>query len=144
MKKGIMELSDLVIVNKSDGALVDSARYAQIEYTSALKFVKAITSFWKARVIRVSSMGGPEGGIDKAWDTMKEYFEIMEVNIIFASCFFGIEMLTLTLASTFTPYTVVRRTAKETWTSAQDLDVAPSVVRAHGSSERGCTGARNG
>ncbi|KAF9309070.1 hypothetical protein BG003_010239 [Podila horticola] len=78
MKKGIMELSDLVIVNKSDGALVDSARYAQIEYTSALKFVKAITSFWKARVIRVSSMGGPEGGIDKAWDTMKEYFEIME------------------------------------------------------------------
>ncbi|KAG0020696.1 hypothetical protein BGZ82_011526 [Podila clonocystis] len=78
MKKGIMELSDLVIVNKSDGALVDSARYAQIEYTSALKFVKAITSFWKARVVRVSSMGGPEGGIDKAWDTMKEYFQIME------------------------------------------------------------------
>lgn len=89
MKKGIMELSDLVIVNKSDGALVDSARYAQIEYTSALKFVKAITSFWKARVIRVSSMGGPEGGIDKAWDTMKEYFEIMEVIITLASCFLG-------------------------------------------------------
>ncbi|KAF9401379.1 hypothetical protein BGZ94_005222 [Podila epigama] len=78
MKKGIMELSDLVIVNKSDGALVDSARYAQIEYTSALKFVKAITSFWKARVIRVSSMGGPETGIAQAWDTMKGYFDIME------------------------------------------------------------------
>ncbi|GJJ68489.1 LAO/AO transport system kinase [Entomortierella parvispora] len=78
MKKGIMELSDLVIVNKSDGALVDSARYAQIEYTSALKFVKAITSYWKARVIRVSSMGGPEGGIKEAWSTMKEYFDIME------------------------------------------------------------------
>ncbi|KAG0279945.1 hypothetical protein BGZ96_001761 [Linnemannia gamsii] len=78
MKKGIMELSDLVIVNKSDGALVDSARYAQIEYTSALKFVKAITSFWKARVIRVSSMGGPEAGVGLAWDTMKEYFDIME------------------------------------------------------------------
>ncbi|KAK3835094.1 MAG: methylmalonic aciduria cblA type [Linnemannia elongata] len=81
MKKGIMELSDLVIVNKSDGALVDSARYAQIEYTSALKFVKAITSYWKARVIRVSSMGGPEAGVGLAWDTMKEYFDIMEVTI---------------------------------------------------------------
>ncbi|KAG0197619.1 hypothetical protein BGX28_008872 [Mortierella sp. GBA30] len=78
MKKGIMELSDLVIVNKSDGALVDSARYAQIEYTSALKFVKAISSYWKAKVIRVSSMGGPEGGIEQAWNTMKEYFDIME------------------------------------------------------------------
>ncbi|KAF9139142.1 hypothetical protein BG015_002155 [Linnemannia schmuckeri] len=78
MKKGIMELSDLVIVNKSDGALVDSARYAQIEYTSALKFVKAITSYWKAKVIRVSSMGGPEAGVGLAWDTMKEYFDIME------------------------------------------------------------------
>ncbi|KAH7049939.1 putative methylmalonyl-CoA mutase [Linnemannia elongata] len=78
MKKGIMELSDLVIVNKSDGALVDSARYAQIEYTSALKFVKAITPYWKARVIRVSSMGGPEAGVGLAWDTMKEYFDTMQ------------------------------------------------------------------
>ncbi|KAG0335128.1 hypothetical protein BG004_000127 [Podila humilis] len=80
MKKGIMELSDLVIVNKSDGALVDSARYAQIEYTSALKFVKAISEHWKARVIRVSSMGGPEAGVEQAWKTMKEYFEIMETS----------------------------------------------------------------
>ncbi|KAG0232494.1 hypothetical protein BGX31_005147 [Mortierella sp. GBA43] len=78
MKKGIMELSDMVIVNKSDGALVDSARNAQIEYTSALKFVKAISSHWKPKVIRVSSTGGSEGGVDKAWDTMKEYFDIME------------------------------------------------------------------
>ncbi|KAI7816524.1 ArgK protein-domain-containing protein [Gamsiella multidivaricata] len=78
MKKGIMELSDLVIVNKSDGALVDSARNAQIEYTSALKFVKAISAHWKPKVIRVSSMGGPEGGIEQAWNTMKEYFDIME------------------------------------------------------------------
>jgi LAO/AO transport system kinase len=85
MKKGIMELSDLVIVNKADGALLDSARYAQIEYTSALKFVKAISSNWNPKVIRVSSMGGPEGGIDKAWDTMLEYFKIMEVRPTFSS-----------------------------------------------------------
>jgi len=80
-----MELSDLVIVNKADGALLDSARYAQIEYTSALKFVKAISSNWNPKVIRVSSMGGPEGGIDKAWDTMLEYFKIMEVRPTFSS-----------------------------------------------------------
>ncbi|KAG0266198.1 hypothetical protein DFQ27_009965 [Actinomortierella ambigua] len=78
MKKGIMELSDLVIVNKADGALLDSAMQAQIEYTSALKFVKSISDLWKARVIRVSSRGGPEQGIANAWDTMKEYFNIME------------------------------------------------------------------
>ncbi|KAG0230077.1 hypothetical protein BGW41_002611 [Actinomortierella wolfii] len=78
MKKGIMELSDLVIVNKADGALMDSAMQAQIEYTSALKFVKSISDLWKARVIRVSSRGGPEQGIAHAWDTMKEYYNIME------------------------------------------------------------------
>ncbi|KAF9431370.1 hypothetical protein BGZ76_000404 [Entomortierella beljakovae] len=78
MKKGIMELSDLVIVNKSDGALVDSARNAQIEYTSALKFVKSVSNNWNPKVIRVSSMGGPEGGIEEAWNTMREYFDIME------------------------------------------------------------------
>ncbi|KAF9973526.1 hypothetical protein BGZ73_003216 [Actinomortierella ambigua] len=78
MKKGIMELSDLVIVNKADGSLLESAMQAQIEYTSALKFVKSISDRWKARVIRVSSRGGPEQGISNAWDTMKEYFSIME------------------------------------------------------------------
>ncbi|KAG0012326.1 Sphingosine kinase 2 [Entomortierella chlamydospora] len=41
-------------------------RNAQIEYTSALEFIKSISSNLKPKVIRVSPMGGPEGGIDQA------------------------------------------------------------------------------
>ncbi len=51
LKKGIVEHSDLVIVNKADGVLADAARVAAMEYTSALKFVQANSSIWKPEVL---------------------------------------------------------------------------------------------
>ena len=50
MKKGIVELADLIIVNKADGHLAVPARMAQIEYTSALKYLKPLYSDWKPMV----------------------------------------------------------------------------------------------
>ena len=50
MKKGIVELADLIIVNKADGHLAVPARMAQIEYTSALKYLKPLYNDWKPQV----------------------------------------------------------------------------------------------
>ncbi|KAI9365492.1 ArgK protein-domain-containing protein [Zopfochytrium polystomum] len=72
MKKGIVELSDLILVNKSDGQLEIPARMAQMEYISALKFVQSRTPNWKADVLRVSS--AEKNGIDDAWKNMKQYY----------------------------------------------------------------------
>lgn len=77
LKKGIVELSDLVLVNKADGPLENAARNAQLEYTSALKYVKRDTGPWTSRVMRVSSQTGK--GINEAWDAMVEYFNVMKV-----------------------------------------------------------------
>ncbi|KAG0360291.1 hypothetical protein BGZ54_009626 [Gamsiella multidivaricata] len=80
MKKGIMELSDLVIVNKSDGALVDSARNAQIEYTSALKFVKAISAHWKPKVIRsTGELQKKRGNQRKIWMWRQVSSELLDL-----------------------------------------------------------------
>ncbi|OZJ04994.1 hypothetical protein BZG36_02112 [Bifiguratus adelaidae] len=75
LKKGIVELADLVIVNKADGDLMSSARAATLEYTSALKFLQPAYEGWRSKVIRVSAK--EELGIDKAWETMTEYFDVM-------------------------------------------------------------------
>ncbi|KAJ3082888.1 hypothetical protein HK102_001400 [Quaeritorhiza haematococci] len=75
IKKGIVELSDLIIVNKADGDLMAQARAAQMEYTSALKFLQSQESGWKPKVLPVSAR--EKSGIDKAWDTMKEYYWLM-------------------------------------------------------------------
>ncbi|KAI9011359.1 ArgK protein [Gaertneriomyces semiglobifer] len=71
MKKGIVELSNLILVNKSDGDLLPAARQAQMEYTSALKFMPPEYG-WHPPVLPVSSHKGT--GIDKAWDSMKQFY----------------------------------------------------------------------
>ena len=54
IKKGIVEVADLVVVNKSDGDLVRAARHIQMEYVSALKFVRPKSKVWKPKVLRCS------------------------------------------------------------------------------------------
>lgn len=50
IKKGIVEVADLVVVNKSDGDLVSAARRIQMEYVSALKFVRPRSKLWRPKV----------------------------------------------------------------------------------------------
>ena len=71
MKKGIMEMTDLVLVNKADGHLLTAARHAQMEYTSALKYIQPMYSYWNPKVLPVSSM--ESHGIQEAWETMELY-----------------------------------------------------------------------
>jgi len=65
-----VELVDLVVVNKADGELVNAARRAQIEYTSALKLLRPKTGSWAPKVISISAM--EHSGIDQAWEQMVE------------------------------------------------------------------------
>ncbi|KAL8604078.1 hypothetical protein ACOMHN_024903 [Nucella lapillus] len=71
IKRGIIEVSDLVVVNKSDGDLEPAARRIQAEYISALKFMKKRLHVWRPRVLRISSKTGQ--GMEKLWDKMCEY-----------------------------------------------------------------------
>lgn len=50
IKKGIVEVADVVVVNKCDGDLVPAARRIQTEYASALKFVRPKTRQWRPQV----------------------------------------------------------------------------------------------
>ena len=45
-----MEMADLIVVTKADGDLLPAARRAQLEYTSALKFMQPKTPFWQTKV----------------------------------------------------------------------------------------------
>lgn len=50
MKKGIIEVADVVIINKADGDLLPAARRAQAEYTSALKLLRKKSKLWIPKV----------------------------------------------------------------------------------------------
>lgn len=55
IKRGIVEQSDLIIVNKCDGDLVAPARRIKGEYTSALKFMRRRNVHWKPKVRKVNN-----------------------------------------------------------------------------------------
>jgi LAO/AO transport system kinase len=50
MKKGIMELVDLIIVTKADGELMPEVRRLQTEWSSALRLMRRRSLNWKPKV----------------------------------------------------------------------------------------------
>ncbi len=71
LKRGIIELADLVLINKADGALVDHARRAAAEYTNALRLIRPSVPEWQVAVRAVSALTG--SGIDAVWDDVARF-----------------------------------------------------------------------
>jgi GTPase len=71
IKRGIIELADVVVVNKNDGELAPAAKTTATDYGSALRLVRSKTAAWTPRVVLVSSLEGR--GIDELWSTVEEF-----------------------------------------------------------------------
>ncbi|KAM5306657.1 methylmalonic aciduria type A protein, mitochondrial isoform 1-T3 [Glossophaga mutica] len=75
IKRGIIEMADLVAITKSDGDLIVPARRIQAEYVSALKLLRRRSRVWKPKVVRISARSGE--GIAEMWDKMREFWDLM-------------------------------------------------------------------
>jgi LAO/AO transport system kinase len=75
IKRGIMEIADLVLVNKADGDLLPAARRAAAEIESAFHYLRPKSKSWRPRVQLVSAL--TMSGIDLAWTTINEFHEAM-------------------------------------------------------------------
>ena len=76
IKRGIVEQSDLVVVNKCDGDLAPAARRIKSEYTSALKYMRRKSPLWKPKVKMMSSLTGD--GMEDVWDAMQKFNSVMD------------------------------------------------------------------
>ena len=65
LKKGVVELADMVAVNKSDGDNVNRATAAAAEYRAALQILTPRTSNWTPPVVTYSALVGT--GIAELW-----------------------------------------------------------------------------
>ncbi len=65
LKKGILELADAVVVNKSDGNNLAKAEAAKNDLKFALKLLKPISKSWEPTVLTCSAI--ENRGIDKVW-----------------------------------------------------------------------------
>ena len=71
IKKGIVELADLVVVNKADGDLINAARLAVAEYQHALMLLRPATGDWRTPVLACSARSGT--GMTEVWATIGKY-----------------------------------------------------------------------
>jgi LAO/AO transport system kinase len=65
IKRGILELADLLVVTKADGDNVQAARRARAEYAGALDLMQPRSRQWRPRVELCSAVTGE--GLDAIW-----------------------------------------------------------------------------
>ncbi len=70
VKRGIVELADLLVVNKADGDLVDLARHTAADYAHALHLVRSDDDGAVDRVRTCSALLGE--GIDELWAAVEQ------------------------------------------------------------------------
>jgi len=75
IKRGIMELADLILINKADDELEALAGRSAAEYRSALRLLHPRSADWKVEVHTCSARDGV--GIDEAWEVALRHHDVL-------------------------------------------------------------------
>ena len=71
IKRGVMELADLIVVNKADGELKPTARRAAAEYKGAVSLMRPKSTHWMPEVLMASAL--KKEGIEELWEAITRY-----------------------------------------------------------------------
>jgi LAO/AO transport system kinase len=71
LKKGIVELADLIVVNKADGDLEAAANRAVAEYVAAVHMLRPSTAGWMTPVLKVSALH--RRGLAEVWQAIEKF-----------------------------------------------------------------------
>ena len=71
MKKGIVELADMILVNKADGEFETSSRHAVSDYRNAIHLLRPASPNWQVPVAACSALTGM--GVAEAWTHVEDY-----------------------------------------------------------------------
>jgi len=78
MKRGVMELADIVAINKADGTNIKAAERARSEAQNALHYFPSSTSGWTPRALTCSTQTCK--GIADLWNSVLEYTAMTKAN----------------------------------------------------------------
>lgn len=74
IKKGVLELADVVVVNKADGGHLVEAQRAARELSSALRLVYPRETLWYPPVLTLSAVRGT--GLTEMWDAIERHCRV--------------------------------------------------------------------
>jgi LAO/AO transport system kinase len=74
IKRGIMEMADVIAINKADGNNVDKANMAKVQYNNAIHLFPQKDSDWEPRVLTCSAAN--KSGIHEIWEQIESYKQL--------------------------------------------------------------------
>ncbi|GHD29582.1 ATPase/protein kinase [Nocardiopsis kunsanensis] len=78
IKKGVLELVDVVAVNKADGPHAADARKAARELSRALRMLQPLHPDWRPPVLTCSGLTGD--GLDRVWSSVGEHRDVLSAS----------------------------------------------------------------
>jgi LAO/AO transport system kinase len=75
IKKGVLELADVVVVNKADGRHATEAKAAARELTGAIRLLYPRDTLWRPPVLTMSALEGV--GLSDLWDTVLKHRRVL-------------------------------------------------------------------
>jgi len=76
IKKGIIEIADMIAINKADGDNVTRAKTAASVYRAALNIIAPTSPNWSPPVVTIS--GKENLGFDELWNTIEKHRETLK------------------------------------------------------------------
>jgi LAO/AO transport system kinase len=81
IKRGVIELTDAILINKAEGENEKRANIAKSEYNNALHYLQPATKGWITRSYSGSALTGK--GIPEIWDVIKKFEETVKQSGVF-------------------------------------------------------------
>jgi len=75
IKRGVIELADMIVVNKADGELKPAARRSAADYQHALRMLRSPTAGWTPGVTTCSALTGD--GVAELWQTVERFLKVV-------------------------------------------------------------------
>ncbi|WP_100461162.1 methylmalonyl Co-A mutase-associated GTPase MeaB [Mycobacteroides abscessus] len=75
IKKGVLELADIVVVNKADGEHAIEAKKAARELSGALRLIYPHDTLWRPPVLTMSAL--ENNGVSEVWDTVLQHRAVL-------------------------------------------------------------------
>ncbi|TCO65572.1 methylmalonyl Co-A mutase-associated GTPase MeaB [Actinocrispum wychmicini] len=76
IKKGVLELADVIAVNKADGDHEKEARKAARELAGALRLLRTGEELWTPPVLTCSGLTG--AGLDTVWEQVRQHHTVLD------------------------------------------------------------------
>ncbi|MDR2924547.1 MAG: methylmalonyl Co-A mutase-associated GTPase MeaB [Azoarcus sp.] len=131
IKKGVMELADLIVINKADIDPI-AAQTARSQIKTALHMLRPASANWKVPVLALSAL--KKDGIAEFWDTLQRYRTTMTASGEFAArrkhqaAAWMWELIDASLRHRFREHPQVRARLPEFVAAVEDGRASPSAA----------------